>query len=374
MRGTVLLSTGEASGDVVASHLLREMRTLGFEGEAFAVGAGYLKAAQAQILADSSRWGALGIYQSLRVAPRVFAEYRRLLHWMRQHKPNLVIAVDFGFFNVRLLRHAKRLGCKTLYFMPPGSWRKDKQGKDLPEISDRIATPFLWSAEILKRMGAHVEWVGHPILQIAGNPSRALRDGIAVLPGSRQHEVGHNLPVIARALERLGERAHPIRLALAPTVNPAFIHSIWTRATDLPVELQAGPAVETLKQCRAAVVCSGTATLESAVTQTPMVIVYRGDRIMELEYRIRKPRFEHIGLPSILLGRRVCPELIQRDATQERIAKELQPLIEEGSEARQAQLQAFEELRSLLGPANALTRTAEIALDLLAGTLSGDSE
>lgn len=354
----------------MASRLLREMRSLGFQGEAYAVGAVHLRGARAHILADSSRWGALGIYQSLRVAPRVYGQYRRVLRWMKEHKPNLVIGVDFGYFNVRLLEQAKKIGAKTLYFMPPGSWRKDRQGRDLPAISDRIATPFLWSAEILKSMGANVEWVGHPVLQIAGEPSRASRTGVAVLPGSRRHEVEHNLPAIARALERVGEAAFPIWLALAPTADPAVVHSIWNRVTDLPVELQAGPAVETLKRCRAAIVCSGTATLESAVVKTPMVIVYRGDRIMELEYRIRRPRFDHIGLPSILLERRVCPELIQREATPERIATELMSLLEDG-EVREMQLKAFEELRSLLGPATAITRTAEIALELLAGTLSG---
>ena len=373
MRGTVLLSAGEASGDVVASRLLQEMRSLGFDGKAYAVGAVHLKAAQAQLLADSSRWGALGIYQSLRIAPRVLAEYRHVVRWMRENKPSLVVAVDFGYFNVRLLRQAKRLGTKTLYFMPPGSWRKDKQGRDVPKIADYIATPFLWSAEVLRKMGARVEWVGHPVLQIAGKPRRLPREGVAVLPGSRRHEVEHNLPAIAQALERVGEVAHPIRLALAPTADPGIVRSIWNRVTKLPVELQTGPAVETLKRCRAAIVCSGTATLESAVVKTPMVIVYRGDRIMELEYRIRKPRFDHIGLPSILLERRVCPELIQRDATPERIAEELIPLLEE-SDQRKAQLQAFEELHSLLGPANSLTRTAEIALDLLAGSLSGASK
>lgn len=373
MRGTVLLSSGEASGDFVASRLLREMRALGFQGEAYAVGSVHLKGARAQILADSSRWGALGIYQSLRVAPRVFAEYRRVLHWMRQNKPSLVIGVDFGYFNVRLLREAKRAGAKTLYFMPPGSWRKDRQGRDLPKISDCIATPFPWSAQILQKMGAHVEWVGHPVLQIAGEASRDPREGVAVLPGSRRHEVEHNLPSIAHALELLGDAAQPVRLATAPTSDPAVVQSTWNRFTRLPVELRTGPAVETLKRCKAAVVCSGTATLESAVVKTPMVIVYRGDRIMEIEYRIRKPRFDHIGLPSILLDRRVCPELIQRDAAPERIAQELAPLLDE-SEQREAQLQAFEELRTMLGPSNALTRTAELALGLLAGTLSGASK
>lgn len=368
MKGTVLLSAGEASGDAVGAHLLREMRSLGFTGEAFAVGSTHLKAARARMLCDSSKWGALGIYQSLKVAPRVYADFRKIKAWMKSHRPDLVIGIDFGYLNIRLLKLAKRSGARTLYYMPPGSWRKNKQGKDLPKVADKIATPFEWSAKILREAGADVEWVGHPIVQMAGEPFPGPRQGVAVLPGSRTHEVRNNLPAIAEALEPIAESVGPIRIALAPTVEGQSVLKLWQRTTDVPIELRAGPAIETLKQCHAAIVCSGTATLEAAVARTPMVIVYRGDKIMELEYRIRRPKFQYIGLPSILLERKVCPELIQWEATPERIGEEIRKLVGDTPE-RNAQLHAFDELQAVLGPRDSLTRTAEIALSCLAGTM-----
>jgi lipid-A-disaccharide synthase len=329
------------------------------------VGGTHLKAARAHLLSDSSKWGALGIYQSLKVAPRIYAEFRKIRTWLRNQRPDLVIGIDYGYFNVRMLKAAKRSGSTTLYYMPPGSWRKDKQGKDLAEVADKIATPFQWSADVLRGMGADAVWVGHPILQMAGQPNDGPRQGVAVLPGSRTHEVRNNLPTIAAALERLAEKVGPIRLALAPTVEGQTVLRLWQKVSRLPLELRAGPAIETLKQSRVAVVCSGTATLEAAVARTPMVIVYRGDKIMEWEYRLRRPKFSFIGLPSILLDRLVCPELIQWDATPQRISEELCKLLDDSPE-RRAQLDAFDHVEAALGPRDSLTRTAEIALTCLA--------
>ena len=141
MTPRILISTGEASGDAVGGRLLEEMRTLGFAGEAFAVGGTRLRAAGAQIIADSSTWGMLGVYQAVKKAPRLIAGGLGVLRWVKANKPDLVIAIDFGFLNVRVCKRAKRLGLKTFYFLPPGSWRKDRAGEDLPEDMRRDCDP-----------------------------------------------------------------------------------------------------------------------------------------------------------------------------------------------------------------------------------------
>lgn len=360
----ILFSAGEASGDAVAAALLSEIRKLGYAHKAYAIGGPKLDLAGAELLADSRKWGAIGIYQSLLVAPRVWRAFRRVKAWIRAIRPSLLVAVDFGFVNVKLCRIAKAVGCKTLYFMPPGSWRRDKQGADLPTVSDWIATPFEWSAQLLREMGAKVEWVGHPILQMAAQFAEGDREGLAVLPGSRIHEVKNNLPAIASAIELIGAEANPVRIVASPTVSTEFIAQRWQSLSDVTIELSTEAAFATLKRARAAIVCSGTATLECAVCDCPMVVVYRGDKIMEIEYRLRKPRFEFVALPSILLRKRVVPELLQWDATPERIANEVTTLIADSKE-RHDQLKDFEEIRRVLGPADALTRTATLAMRLL---------
>jgi lipid-A-disaccharide synthase len=360
----ILISTGEASGDAVGAALLSEMRKLGFSGKACAVGASKLARSGAELLADSTNWGAIGIYQAMKVAPRVWLDYRRVVAWLKRNRPALVIAIDFGFVNIKLCRVAKAIGCKTLYFMPPGSWRRDKQGEDLPAVSDLIATPFDWSATILRSMGAQVEWVGHPILQMSAKFPPGERSGVAVLPGSRRHEIRHNLPAIAAAIDLIGAESQPVRIVVAPTTSVEQIAQMWERLSDVTVELSNDPAPETLKRSKAAIVSSGTATLECAVCDCPMVVVYRGDKMMEIEYRIRKPKFNFFALPSILLQRKVVPELLQWHATPENIATEASSLLQDSPD-RNAQLRDFDEIRKLLGPNDAITRTAKLALQLM---------
>lgn len=362
---SILISTGEASGDSIGAALVCEMNKLGFHGEKFAVGGKRLKDSGCNILCDSSKWGAIGIFQSIKVAPKIMNDYYRLKAWLRNNKPELVIAIDFGYVNIKLCRYAKSLGCKTLYFMPPGSWRRNKQGADLPAIADRIATPFSWSADILKEMGANVEWVGHPIYQMAQEGDDTSHKFIAVLPGSREHEIANNLNVIATAIDKteLPKGLTPVIVA-APNVSADFLESEWKKHSKVPVIVPSQLAVSVLKQSLAAVICSGTATLEAAICNCPMVVVYRVDKIMELEYRIRKPKFDFIALPSIILQKKVVPELIHYDATPETIASELSLLMSETVQ-RRCQIESFEQIRDLLGPKNGITRTAQIALEML---------
>lgn len=371
---SILISAGEASGDILGGALAEELRCLGFNERIFALGGKRLHAAGAEILADTSDWGALGILQSLKVSPQVFRGYSLAKKWISDNKPALVIGIDFGAMNVRLLHYAKKQNCKTLYFMPPGSWRRDKQGEDLPKIADKIATPFEWSAKILREMGGDAEWVGHPILQLVGEVPFRERRLLAMLPGSRKHEILSNIPTIAQAIKLLekliGElaipnisRVTPV-IVCAPNTNEKFLREIWKHHSDIDIEITTSSSIEIFKRSRAAIVCSGTATLEAAVCFTPMVVLYKGSFLMELEYLIRKPKFEFIALPSILLQKKVVPEFIQRDATPERIASEAKSLLLE-SEKRKEQLLSFEELRKLLGPKDALSRTARIALELI---------
>ncbi|MDQ2986087.1 MAG: hypothetical protein M3R13_05130 [Armatimonadota bacterium] len=363
----ILISTGEASGDAVGAKLLEEMRMLGFSGKAYAVGSTRLREAGAEIIADSSTWGALGVYQAVKKAPRLLAGGFGVKKWVKANMPDMVVAIDFGFMNVRLCRHAKKLGIKTFYFLPPGSWRRDRAGGDLPNICDRIATQFTWSERLLREKGANVEWVGHPVRQMVGKvPLMQDRTLLAVLPGSRRHEIELNLPVMARAVGLLGHLGGlRVRIACAPNTDALWVSGLWSRNCAVPAEISRDGAVNALREARAAIVCSGTATLEAAVCKTPMVVVYVLDRLMVAEAKLIRLKFDYIAQPSILLNRLVAPELFYVNATPERIAEEIRPLLIQGSTAQKQQLGDFEEIDALLGPDDAITRAAKIAIDLL---------
>lgn len=354
----ILISTGEASGDAVGAALVREIRKLGYEGEIAAIGGHSLAGTGSQMIEDTRGWAAIGIVQSLRVAPRVWLALQRVKRWLSKTRPSLVIAVDFGAFNVPLCRAAKKVGSRVLYFMPPGSWRRDRQGGSIQEVSDLIATPFEWSAKLL---GAR--WVGHPLLQMTGTIPDDSRDCVALLPGSRVAEVRHTLPVMAEACEEIDFGFRSLAVGCSPSMDPDELQNIWRRSSSKPMEVVEG-ARELLKKSYAALVCSGTATLEAAITRTPMVILYKVSKLSELEAKLVRFRVDHIGLPNILLGKRVIPELVQNEATPKRIAKELLPLLGD-SPQRNAQLGAFQQVVAQLGESDGLTQTARVALELL---------
>src|SRR5437773_804643 len=134
----IFLSAGEASGDAYAAALIREIRKVRSDLQFEGIGSSRLAAQIGSLVQDTSRWGAISIVQSVAVAPRVIAGFFAAKRAMRRGQPGLLIAIDFGFFNIRLCRFAKRNGWKVLYSVPPGSWRRDKQGTDLPVLTDAI--------------------------------------------------------------------------------------------------------------------------------------------------------------------------------------------------------------------------------------------
>jgi lipid-A-disaccharide synthase len=363
---TVLISTGEASGDAVGARLLEEMRACGFDGRAYAVGSVLLRQAGAEIIADSSTWGALGVYQAVKKAPRLISGGLGVFRWIRKEKPDLLIAIDFGFMNVRACKVAKKVGSKTLYFLPPGSWRRDRAGDDLPKIADRIATQFQWSADLLAKKGANVEWVGHPVKQMVGDVLSGERNCLAILPGSRRHEIELNLPVMARAVQILESelRGLEVRIACAPTADSRWVSSVWNRHCSIPATVTTDGALAALKRAKATIVCSGTATLEAAICKTPMIVVYVLDKLMVVEAKLVRLKFDYIAQPSILLDRLVAPELFYVNATPEKIADALRPLLSD-TEIRRKQIADFEEIESLLGPNDAITRAAKMACEML---------
>jgi lipid-A-disaccharide synthase len=328
-----------------------------------AVGGKRLAEAGARIVSDSSTWGAVGFVEAAKVSPRVISGYLKAKAALRRGRPGLFFPIDFGFVNVKLARYARRLGWKVLYFIPPGSWRKNKQGADLPEITDAIVTPFPWSAEMLNKMGANAHYFGHPLKEmVARTPDAAERSGIAVLPGSRAHEIESNVPVIALAIK---DMPGPVRIALSPNADEAALRREWTKWSDHePVFV--GRAAEALKASRSAVVCSGTATLEAALSMCPCVVMYRGNWVMEVEFRIRKPKFDYISLPNILLDRPLLVELLRQDATPDAVRAELVSLHADGLR-RSEVLAAFRKLSDSLGETDCLERTAEMARGLLGG-------
>jgi lipid-A-disaccharide synthase len=368
----VFFSAGEASGDAYAAALHNEIAALcpsgsvSFEG----IGGKLLTAAGARIVADSRDWGAIGITQSVRVSPRVISGALKAKKALATGAPGLFLPIDFGYVNVRLAKHAKRHGWKVLYFIPPGSWRRDQHGKDLPHVCDEIVSPFFWSAESLRRMGASAHCFGHPVKQLVKARERELhaagqedRVSIAVLPGSRRAELDLNLPLIAGALEGQSRTAE---FAVASSFTANEIRDKWLklrpeRTGDVFTERD---TYGVLLRGRAGIVCSGTATLEAALCVCPHVVVYQVTKLTLIQAKVAGVVGQHISQPNILLGREVVPELLLEKATTANIREHLDLLLQE-TEDRKKQVWAFMEIDTQLGPPDAITKTAELAAQVM---------
>jgi lipid-A-disaccharide synthase len=342
-----------------------------------AIGGRKVEAAGATLVADSSSWGAIGVTESLRVYPKARQGLARAQRALKAGAPGVFVPIDYGYMNIGLARLAKSLGWKVVYFSPPGAWRKDKQGADLPKVSDAVITPFSWSADMLNGMGADAHWFGHPIKQMirdaAPSPFSASaekgegvegegRSRVAILPGSRQSEVRLLLPVFAKALKEFEEQAE---IAIAATVNRQALEARWRElAPGRQDVFTADDTYGVLRRARAAIVCSGTATLEAALCRCPHVVVYKVSKAVEAQARLIRFKVPHIAQPNILLERTIVPELIQQAATPEAIAHELKALLADGP-MRSRQLEAFEALDRMLGPDDAIDRSAELIAGML---------
>lgn len=367
----LFVSAGEASGDMYGASLVREIRKLKPNSEFMveAVGGKRLAGLSGiKMIADSTRWGAMGIMQSIKVGPRVMVGYSKARRAIRKGEAGLFVPIDFGFLNMRLARAAHLAEWKVLYFMPPGSWRRSAQGEGLGEVTDEVVTPFSWSAGYLNSAGVHAHFFGHPLKQIINQyPEKIERDPdrVAVLPGSRKHEVKANIKAIAKASQQLPNGA-VLEFSIAPGMSKEYVSQLWERYLKRRVQTvyTQGDTIGVLKRARVAVVCSGTATLEAALCGCPMVVVYRLTPSMVLEAKILKIKPTFIALPNIVLNRKIVPELIQKDASPNAIASWVLRLGADGPD-REEQLVGFDYVNEALGDYDALTRTAEMAYRLM---------
>jgi len=379
MSRSVVILTGEASGDLYGADLAESLRARFPEITLCGVGGARMRAAGVHLVADSRAWGAIGVVESVKVAPKVLLAFQRVKRFLRRARPDLVIPIDFGAFNVPLSCWAKAHGSRVAYYIPPGSWRRERQGADLPRCTDCVLTPFEWSATQLTAMGARAHWTPHPLLRLARaseskeafcerlglDPYRPI---VALLPGSRRHEVSALTPLYARVADQLYSVMPEVQcvISVASHFNPDWIHALWSDGSKQWVPTETRSVWNLLAHADAAVVCSGTATLEAALLETPMLIVYRGDWLMNLEYRLRRRRLNlrWIGLPNLILQRDVCPEFIQESASPEGLTRALLPLLRNEG-AHNAQLEAFREIRHALGEGHDLREAHEWIAELL---------
>lgn len=372
----VLIVAGEASADLHGSHLVTALKRLD-PGLAFwGIGGSRLQEAGVRILFHSSDMAVVGLTEVVSRLTTITRAYLTLKTILRKDRPVLLILMDYPDFNLRLARAAKRFRVPVLYYISPQvwAWRKGRV-ETIRNCVDRMAVILPFEKDFYRERGLHVEHVGHPLLEeiptdLDGKKVRTelglhqASPVLALLPGSRKEEVTNLLPTMIEAAEKLRAKHADLKCLLpcASTIPAELLDGILKKSS-LDIQVLHGDVYRVLKACDLALVASGTATLEAAILETPMVVVYR---VSFLSYWIGRMVISvpFIGLVNLVAGEEVVPELIQGDVTPERLAQEAMDLLDH-DERRREMAKKLRALRETLGQGRASERTARIALELI---------
>ncbi|HEV2182879.1 MAG TPA: lipid-A-disaccharide synthase [Candidatus Acidoferrales bacterium] len=369
----ILISAGEASGDMYAARLARALQAL-TGAHLFGMGGPKMREAGVEIVADASEIAVVGITEALHRLPAVWRAWRKLEQEAVHRKPALAITVDSPGFNFGLARRLKKHGIRIVYFISPQIWAwRPRRMRWIQRRFERVLVIFPFEEEIYRKAGVAVNFVGHPLVDsVHPQTTReqfAARFGlnaqhpmVALLPGSRPSEIRRSMPIIAEACAQL-QKNFPVQfvLVVAPGLD-AHIFDCFKRM-DLHVTSVIDAVYDALPAADCAIVSSGTATVEAALLGTPMVVVYRLSGLTAMIARplVRTPLFAMVNLIS---GRQVVPELIQNRFTAEALEREIRRLLD-SPEARAQQRQDLAAVRLKLGPGGAIERAAEVIAGML---------
>ena len=360
---------GEPSGDLHGAALARSLRAKWPRARLLGTGGERMAAAGVECMAGLDQLAVMGFAEVV----RHLGFFRRLMHRVREamhrHAVDLVIPIDYPGFNLRVARYARRAGIRVLYYIAPQVWAwRPSRARRLAADTDHVAVILPFEVGFLRQAGARATFVGHPLLELEHEvPERAdycrahgldpARPLLALFPGSRRQELDRHLEVFLAAARRLVRARRELQTVVA-------------RAPGLPARAYGGVAATVvddgrslLSHARAAVVKSGTSTVEAALAGVPFATAYRTHPLTFALAR-RLVRVDHIAMANLIAGRRVVPELIQHEATPARLVRELLPLLDD-TEERRAMVTGLSEVRRALGSAGAARRVASIAGTLL---------
>jgi lipid-A-disaccharide synthase len=363
----IAVVAGEASGDLHASGVLRELKAIDPEVRFFGIGGDQMRKEGMDLLYHARDLGFVGLFNVLMHLGMFRRVFRDFMARVAVERPDAVLLVDYPGFNLRVARRAKELGLKVIYFISPQVWAWHRRRvKDIERWVDHMIVILPFEEQFYRDHNVRVTYVGHPLIdQVIGVGRPKRRDGIvriALMPGSRKREVDDVLPAMLDAVRILrAERSIEPFIVQAPTIEHDHIEGL-VQSSGENVPILPRDRGEGLAAADIAISSSGTATLESAVLGTPVVVMYRLGR---LTYRIaqRLVKLPYFSLVNIVAGRKVVPELVQDEVTGPNIAAAVRELLEP---ERYGRARAdMDEVRGKLGERGASRRAAEAIMATL---------
>ncbi len=370
----IMISAGEASGDLHGARLAAALKQLQPDITLLGMGGQAMRDAGVQVVYDIAGLGVMGIVEILKNLRRLFVLRDYLVDVMKRERPDALVVIDYPGFNMRLAKKARELGIPIISYISPSAWAWGKgRAKTTAAIVDRVAAIFPFEAQVYEEAGASVTFVGHPLLDIV-KPSVSKSDAYAwfgadpkqsivlLMPGSREQEIEKLLPDMLRGAELIVKQLPLCQfyLPVASTIKQARLEEFLTHSA-VSVKLTQENTYDLMNISNLAIAASGTATLETSLMNVPTVIIYRANA---LSYWLGKRLLiiAHFGLPNIIAGRQIVPELLQGAVTPERIAAESLSILLDPVRQQQLQLD-LAEVRRKLGEPGAVLKVARVVLE-----------
>ncbi|MCQ2374153.1 MAG: lipid-A-disaccharide synthase [Phascolarctobacterium sp.] len=368
----VLISAGEASGDIHAGAITAALKEINKDIEVYGMGGDLLRAAGGEVLFDIKDHSVMGFVEVLKKLPDIFklkAEFKKLL---QERRPDIFVTIDYPDFNMRIAKIAHEMGIPVLSFIPPSAWvwRKGR-AKDVAKITDKVACIFPFEYDVYKEAGAKAEFVGHPLVDIV-KPSMSKAEAekwagkekdkklILLMPGSRLMEIEKALPTLLEAGKLIKNQLPNVQFILprAGTI-PMELLTDKVKASRLDVKITEGNNYDLFSVADLALATSGTVTLEAALCDLGSIIVYKASPITFFIAKL-VVKIPNIGLPNIVAGKQILPELLQDDFTPEKVA---QKALEFLTPERNAQMhEDLKFVRERLGGSGAVKRVAQLII------------
>lgn len=368
----ILISAGEASGDIHAAAVTAALKKIDSAIEVFGMGGDALRAAGGEVLFDIKDHGVMGFVEVIKKLPDLFKLRSDFARVMDERKPDCLVVVDYPGFNMKLAKVAHDKGIPVVSYIAPSAWAWNKgRAKNVAKIVDKVACIFPFEYDVYEEAGAPVEFVGHPLLDIvhptmeraeaeawvgkeAGHPL------VLLMPGSRLMEIEKMLPTLLEGAKLLKKQLPEVQFAMprAGTIPLELLQS-KIKASGLEIKITEGHNYDLFSVADLALATSGTVTLEAALCGLPSVIVYRTSALNAFIAR-RVINIPNIGLPNIVAGRQILPELLQEDFTPANVANTAVELL---APERRPQLEAnLAYMKARLGEPGAVNRVAQLIL------------
>ena len=370
----IIIICGESSGDLHAGNLAKAIKELNPNIKIAGVGGANLRQGGAEIYCDIKDLAVFGFFDVLKKLPKFFSLKKLILQKINEEKPDAIIFVDFAGFNLRLAKEINNR-IPTIYYISPQVWAsRAGRIRTIKKYIQKMLVIFKFEEEFYKKCGINADFVGHPLLDII-KPTMAKNEllnnlkfseskiTIALLPGSRKQEIENILPIMLKTAKLIRQELDAqFVIAKSPQVGWE-LYNRRIKGLNLDIKIVEGKTYDCLNIADFCLVCSGTATIETAIMQKPFVIIYKMNILNYLLYR-PQVRVPYIGMVNIVAGKKIIPEFIQFGASPRKIAREALKILKTSSEIERIK-KSLAQVKTSLGEKGATSRAAQIIVDFL---------